>query len=83
MQKELFRNQIEMNKSLENKVINVLVENFTEDKTQLFGRSNYMTSVIFDGKKDDIGKIIPVKILKSNRTTLFGIVNNSEKKRVA
>jgi tRNA-2-methylthio-N6-dimethylallyladenosine synthase len=38
LQNELFRNQIEMNKSLENKEINVLVENFTEDKNQLFGR---------------------------------------------
>ena len=83
MQKELFKNQREMNKSLENKVINVLVENFTEDKTQFFGRSDYMTSVIFDGKKDDIGKVIPVKILKSNRTTLFGIANNSKNKKVA
>jgi len=83
LQNELFRNQIEMNKSLENKEINVLVENFTEDKNQLFGRSDYMTSVIFDGKKEDIGKIIPVKILKSNRTTLFGSVNNKEKKKVA
>jgi len=42
-----------------------------------------MTSVIFDGKKEDIGKVIPVKILKSNRTTLFGSVNNKEKKKVA
>ncbi len=83
LQNELFRNQIEMNKSLENKEINVLVENFTEDKNQLFGRSDYMTSVIFDGKKEDIGKVIPVKILKSNRTTLFGSVNNKEKKKVA
>jgi len=59
----------------------VLVENFTEDKTKTFGRSKYMTSVIFDGKKSDIGKIVQVKIHKSNRTTLFGeIVNNSNQK---
>ena len=47
-----------MNKSLENKTINVLVENLTDDKTQVFGRSEYMTSVIFNGKKEDIGKIV-------------------------
>ena len=36
-----------------------------------------MTSVIFNGNKDDIGKIVQVKILQSNRTTMFGeIVNN-------
>ncbi len=72
IQSQLYENQIQMNKSFEDKTINVLVENFTDDKTQVFGRSEYMTSVIFNGKKDDIGKIVPVKINKSNRTTLFG-----------
>ncbi len=81
IQNELFKNQIEKNKSLENRIVEVLVENFTEDKTKTFGRTKYMTSVIFDGKKSDIGKIVQVKIHKSNRTTLFGeIVNNSNQK---
>ena len=70
-----------MNKSLENKILNVLVENFTEDETQIFGRSEYMTPVIFNGKKNDIGKIVSVKINQSNRSTLFGeIINNSNQK---
>ena len=72
IQSQLYDNQMHMNKSLEHKTINVLVENLTEDKTGVFGRSEYMTSVIFDGKKEDIGKIVPVKINKSNRSTLFG-----------
>jgi tRNA-2-methylthio-N6-dimethylallyladenosine synthase len=72
IQTQLFQNQIMMNKSLENKTINVLVENLTEDKTEVFGRSEHMTSVIFNGNKSDIGKIIPVKIKTSNRSTLFG-----------
>ena len=81
IQNELFLNQVQKNKSLENSIVEVLVENFTEDKTKLFGRSKYMTSVIFDGKTSDIGKIVQVKIHKSNRTTLFGeIVNNSNQK---
>ncbi len=81
IQNQLFDNQITMNKSLENKTINVLVENLTGDKTQVFGRSEYMTSVIFNGKKDDIGKILPVRITKSNRSTLFGeTINNSDQK---
>ena len=81
IQNLLFENQTNMNKSLENKTINVLVENLTDDKTQLFGRSEYMTSVIFNGKKEDIGKIMSVKINKSNRSTLFGelIVNSNQK----
>ncbi len=72
IQNRLFENQIKVNKSLENKVLNVLVENLTKDKNMVFGRSEYMTSVLFNGKKEDIGKIIPVKIKKTNRSTLFG-----------
>ena len=81
IQNLLFKNQTNMNKSLENKTINVLVENLTDDKTQVFGRSEYMTSVIFNGKKEDIGKIMSVKINKSNRSTLFGelVVNSNQK----
>jgi len=81
IQNLLFENQTNMNKSLENKTINVLVENLTDDKAQVFGRSEYMTSVIFNGKKEDIGKIMSVKINKSNRSTLFGelIVNSNQK----
>ena len=81
VQNLLFENQIEMNKSLENKDVNVLVENLTEDETQVFGRSEYMTSVIFNGNRSDIGKIVQVKIKQSNRSTLFGVkINNSSKK---
>ena len=78
IQNVLFENQIQKNKSLENSIVEVLAENLTEDKTKTFGRTKYMTSVIFDGKKSDIGKIVQVKIHKSNRSTLFGkIVDNS------
>ena len=81
VQNQLFENQINMHKSLENKILKVLVENLTKDKTQLFGRSEYMTPVIFNGKKEDIGKVMLVKIKQSNRTTLFGdVVINSNKK---
>ncbi len=83
VQKILFKNQIEMNKSLENKIINVLVENRTDDKIKLFGRSEYMTSVIFSGSDDLIGKIVKVKILKSNQNTLFGNIINLTHQKVA
>ena len=72
VQNLLFENQIKMNKYLEKNIINVLVENLTEDKMRVFGRSEYMTSVIFNGNKRDIGKVVQVKIEKSNRSTLFG-----------
>ena len=81
VQSKLYENQIIMNESLKNKTLNILVENLTEDKSQVFGRSEYMTPVIFNGKKDDIGKIVTVIIKESNRTTLFGeMVNNSNQK---
>jgi len=81
IQNVLFENQIQMNNSLKGKVIDVLVENLTDDNSKAFGRSEYMTSVIFNGKKNDIGKIVQVRIKDSNRNTLFGeIIANSDKK---
>ena len=83
IQNQLSKNQMKMNKSLKNKTINVLVENFTEDKSKVFGRSEYMTSVIFNGKKEDIGKIVTVKINQINRNTLFGNSINNLNQMVA
>ena len=81
VQNLLFENQIRMNESLEKKNLVVLVENMTKDKTQVFGRSEYMTPVIFNGNKSDIGKIVQVKINQYNRSTLFGEkINNSNQK---
>ena len=72
VQKQLFDNQILMNKSLENEEIDVLVENKTVKDNKFFGRSEYMTPVIFNCNDQDIGKIIKVKINHSNQNTLFG-----------
>ena len=83
IQQLLFENQIQMNTSLENRILNVLVENLSEDKSKVFGRTEYMTSVIFNGKKEDIGKIVQVKIKKSNRSTLFGLAMNNLNQKVA
>jgi len=83
VQKKLFDNQSKMNKSLENLRINVLVENRTNDKSKLFGRSEYMMSVLFDGSDDLIGKIVEIEIQNSNRNTLFGVVVNQLNQKVA
>ena len=72
-----------MNRSLENTIINVLVENRMEDKSKLFGRSEYMTSVLFNGTDDLIGKIVKVKIQNSNRNTLFGEIVDLLNQKVA
>ena len=83
IQNKLYENQMNRNKLFKNKIIDVLVENLTDDKTKTFGRSEYMTSVVFNGNKEHIGKIVPVKINKFNRTTLFGEIVEDLNKKVA
>jgi tRNA-2-methylthio-N6-dimethylallyladenosine synthase len=83
IQKKLFKNQIKKNKSLEKTVVSVLVENRMKDGIKLFGRTEYMTSVIFDGNKDNIGKVVQVEITSSNQNSLFGKLKENYKKKVA
>jgi len=45
-----------------------------------FGRNKYLSSVIFDGPEDIIGKLVKVKIENSNQNSLFGKL---DKKMVA
>ena len=42
-----------------------------------------MTSVIFDANDEDVGKIVKVKIKKSNQKTLFGEIVDKVRLRVA
>jgi len=83
VQKRLFENQKNINKSFENKSVDVLVENKIKDQTKLFGRNKYMNSVIFEGEENSIGKIVKVKILDSNQNTLFGKIENTRDMRAA
>ena len=40
-----------------------------------------MTPVIFEGNEKDVGKILQIKINKSNRNTLFGkVIDNLDQK---
>jgi len=79
IQEKLFQHQREKNKSLESKYIDVLVENEIKGQNKLFARNDYMTSVIFDGSKNLIGKIVPVKIKNSNQNSLFGEIDLNNK----
>ena len=83
VQKELSNNQMSANRSLENQMIKVLVENKTKESDKFFGRSEYMTPVIFYGSQEDVGKIAKVKINKFNQSSLFGNTNKKTKLRVA
>ena len=83
IQKKLFENQINKNKSLEGKILNVLVENRMKDGIKLFGRTEYMTSVIFEGDIKNIGKIVQVEITSSSQNSLFGKLKENYKQKVA
>jgi len=78
IQEKLFGYQKMKNKSLENKYIDVLIENEIKGQNKLFGRNEYMNSVIVEGNKNLIGKIVQVKISKSNQNTLFGEIDRKK-----
>ena len=83
IQKKLFKNQLDKNSFFEKKIMNVLVENRMKDGVKMFGRTEYMTSVIFDGSIEDIGKIVQVEIISSNQNSLFGRLKENYNKKVA
>ena len=61
----------------------VLVENKMKDQNKYFGRNKYLSSVIFEDYKHNVGKIINVKIEKSNKKTLFGKVDKPKNMKAA
>ena len=80
VQEHLFRFQFNMNKSLINKSIKVLIENKLEGQSKLFGRNEFMNSVIFEGNQNLIGKNINIKIEKVNQNSLLGTVEKNNMK---
>ncbi len=83
IQEKLFRYSRLNNKSFENKYIDVLVENEIHGQNKLFGRNEYMNSVIFEGNKNLIGKIVKVKVTKTNQNTLIGELSEKNKFKAA
>ena len=83
VQEKLFGYQKLKNKSFENKYIDVLVENEIKEQKKLFGRNIYMNSVIFEGSKSLIGKVVQVKVVKTNQNTLIGEFSNKYKFKAA
>jgi len=77
IQDYLFKFQINMNESFINKSIEVLVENKMNGQEKLFGRNEYMNSVIFEGNPDLIGKNTNIKIEKVNQNSLFGKIEKN------
>ena len=54
-----------------------------KDGIKLFGRTELMTSVIFEGGKENIGKIVQVEITNSNQNSLFGKIKEKFSRKVA
>ncbi len=77
IQEYLFQFQLNKNKSFINKSIDVLVENKLDGQKKLFGRNQYMNSVIFDGSKNLIGKNFNIKIKNVNKNSLFGEIEKN------
>ncbi len=69
--------QLEENNSQIGKSKKVLVENKLKNQESFFGRLDNLTPVIIQNtNKNDVGKIIDVKIKNSNRNNLFGLKEN-------
>ena len=83
IQKVLESYQINKNQSLLGKSIEVLVENKLKNQNKYFGRNVFLNSVIFEGEEKYIGKLVNVKITKTNRNTLFGKIDENKKMRAA
>ena len=83
IQKHLFSYQCKKNKYFEGKIIDVLVENKIKGQPNLFGRNKYMNSVIINADEENLGKVVNVKIEKSNQNSLFGKIENNKNVRAA
>ena len=83
LQSVLEDHQIKKNESLIGSTIEVLVENKLKSQNKYFGRNIFLNSVIFDGEEKFIGKLVNVKIEKTNRNTLFGKIDESKDMRAA
>jgi tRNA-2-methylthio-N6-dimethylallyladenosine synthase len=64
--------QLENNKNYLKQYCEVLIENKLDNQEKYFGRTKYMTPVIFDSNNCNPGELINVKITSFNQNNLFG-----------
>jgi len=72
LQKILENYQTEDNKKYLQKYCKVLIENKLNNQEKYFGRTKYMTPVIFESDNCKPGELIDVKITSFNHRNLFG-----------
>jgi len=70
--------QNENNKQYLQKDCEVLIENKLDKQEKYFGRTKYMTPVIFEAEDCEIGELAKVKITSFNQKNLFGICKTSK-----
>ena len=78
IQNKLENFQYENNKKYINQNCEVLNENKLDNQEKYFGRTKYMTPVIFDAKQCKIGEVVDIKILSFNQKNLFGIYESNK-----
>jgi len=72
--------QLKNNKKYLEQYCEVLVENKLENQEKYFGRTKYMTSVIFEANNCKPGELINVKINSFNQNNLFGFSKTNKVK---
>ena len=80
LQKILENFQYNNNKKYLQQDCEVLIENKLQNQEKYFGRTKYMTPVIFDANSCEIGELVNVKITSFNKKNLFGIQRNIKSK---
>ena len=72
--------QLEKNKKYRGKYCEVLVENKLDMQEKYFGRTKYMSPVIFESGNCKPGELVNVKIASINQNNLFGIHQSNKEK---
>ena len=78
-QKKAAEIKMKYRKNLFDKTSKVLFENKIKNSDEYFGRDEYLNSVIVKSDKNLKGKVLEVKILNGNQSTLFGMIKKNER----
>ena len=78
LQKILTNFQGENNKQCVQKKYEVLIENKLANQEKYFGRTKYMTPVIFEANECKVGSLANIKIISYNYKNLFGVYENNK-----
>ena len=70
--------QLQQHKKYVGKYCEVLVENKLDNQEKYFGRTKYMTAVIFEADSCRIGELANITITSFNQKNLFGIYKTNK-----